>query len=174
MWNINTWAAVQKTAHGGPDQQNYFSNVSLTRSVWRPALFPRYVWLLNTFSIGPSGDLERKFKSENIGTEVQKKLRSQRCGLLSEKEVGKHRLSIEWTLLIVVHLYACQRNKYFRRGHSHSIHCFFRFFSAQICVNFLKRTNLQKNSAHMMCLLFDWTLLICCSYLRVPTQQIFK
>ena len=107
-----------------------------------------YVGLLNTFSIGTSGDLERKFKSENIGTEVQKKLRSQRCGLLSEKEVGKHRLSIEWTLLIVVHLSACQRNKYFRKGHSpHRIQCFFRFFSAQTCVIFLKRTNLQKNSA---------------------------
>ena len=119
-----------------------------------PALFgglPSFLdmWqLLNTFSIGPSGDLERKFKSENIGTEVQKKLRSQRCGLLSEKEVGKHRLSIEWTLLIVVHLSACQRNKYFRKGHSpHRIQCFFRFFSAQTCVIFLKRTNLQKNSA---------------------------
>ena len=150
MWNINTWAAVQKTAHGGPDQQNYFSNVSLTRSVWRPALFPRYVWLLNTFSIGAAGDLGKKFKSENIGTEVQKKLRSQRCGLLSEKEVGKHCLSIEWTLLIVVHLSACQRNKYFRKGHSpHRIPRFFLFFSAQIFVTFLKRTNLQKNSAHM-------------------------
>lgn len=50
----------------------------------------------------------------------------------------------------------------------------FFFFSAQIFVIFLKRTNLQKNSAHMMCLFFDWTLLICCSSLRVPTQQIFK